>query len=137
MRTRREVVMGAGSLALALGLMPARLLAGTTEALDVRAVGLGSGLSYAKFAALLGETFHIDARGAGVVPVQLVDVLARKPAKATAVNLEQFSVLFQAPMMPVLGDGLYETEHWLAGQALLFLVGIGDARYRADFCLLR
>jgi hypothetical protein len=137
MRKRREFLAGAAAVAAVAGLMPHRLLAKTTNALDIDAVGFAAGLTKDKFTALLNETFYIHTADEGVVIVQLVQVKTiEQPA-----NPEQFSLIFRGPALPALAASLYDVEHWLAGRTSLYLEPSraepdGNV-YRADLALLR
>jgi hypothetical protein len=100
--------------------------------LDIRAVAFASGVSRAKFAALLNETFYIHTPAQGTLIVRLADVTGADGAARP----EQFSLFFQADPLPGLAAGSYEVEHYLAGRIALYLEPVPRARYRADFSLL-
>ena len=140
---RRTFVTSACGLMGAAGLLPATLLAATAEPIDYRVVEFGGGLSRSRFAALLQETFFVHTEADGVVAVRLVAIEDRKAAPAKLVRrlrparLEQFSLLFQGPALPLLAAGIYNVEHHVAGRTLLNLEPGTAARYRAAFSLLR
>ena len=140
MMQRRQFVTGAGSLLLAAGLVPAAL-AKRANRLEFSQIELASGITKAKLAALLNETFHIHTDDGREVTVQLLALEERQMRRERmrqlrAVPLEQFSVLFQGPALPVLPAGLYSAEHSLAGRTLFNLEPSGGCCYRADFSLL-
>ncbi len=139
---RRTFVTRACALMGAAGL-PGTLLAARDEPIDYRVVELGSGLSRSRFAALLQETFFVYTETDGVVAVRLVAIEDRKAPPARLVRhlrparLEQFSLHFQGPALPLLAAGVYSVEHPVAGRTLLNLEPNGVATYRAAFSLLR
>lgn len=136
MMKRREFVTASSALLAATGLAPARLMAESTETLDVRVVGFAGGLSQIKFKTLLNQTFYIRDEALGTVFAQLVEVKSMDGP----VNPEQFSIYFRTSPMPALPAGVYQVEHYLAGMTPLYLEpvpGSGAALlYRADFSLL-
>jgi hypothetical protein len=136
MMIKRRQFVTAGSALLAATLAPARLMAESTETLDIRVVGFAGGLRQIKFKALLNQTFYIRDEALGTVFAQLVEVRSMDGP----VNPEQFSIYFRTSAVPALPAGLYQVEHYLAGITPLYLEpvsGSGAARlYRADFSLL-
>jgi Domain of unknown function (DUF6916) len=142
MMQRRRFVTGACGLVGAAGFFPAALLARAGEVIDFGTVEFGTGLSRSRFAALLRQAFYVHTETDGVVTLQLVGLEDSRPAasrlarKLRTASLEQFSLTFQGPALPVLPAGLYPIEHWLAGKTLLNLEPVEPCCYRADFALL-
>jgi len=136
MMKRRQFVTAGSALLAATGLAPARLIAESTETLDVRVVGFAGGLSQIKFKALLNQTFYIRDETFGTVFAQLVAV----KSVDGPLNPEQFSIYFRTPAVPALPAGLYQVEHYLAGVTPLYLEPVSGSGavplYRADFSLL-
>jgi hypothetical protein len=127
---RRRFLQTWSALLAASGMFAAGRVA--AEQLDIRAVAFSDGLSRAKFAALLNETFYIYTPAQGTLIVRLADVTGA----GGAARPEQFSLFFQADPLPDLAAGSYEAEHYLAGRIDLYLEPVPGARYRADFNLL-
>jgi hypothetical protein len=127
----------------AAGLLPPALLAAGAEPIDYRVVEFGSRLSRSRFAALLQETFFVHTETDGVVAVRLAAIEDRRAPPASLARrlrparLEQFSLHFEGPALPLLAAGLYSVEHHVAGRTLLNLEPSGVTRYRAAFSLLR
>ena len=67
------------------------------------------------FTVQLGEDEHVD--------MELVEVSERTPE---GFDGEQFSLVFQGPHEPVLGQRIYPMKHAELGQLELFLVPIGE-----------
>jgi hypothetical protein len=136
MMKRREFVAAGSALLAATGFAPARLLAQSTETLDIRVVGFAGGLRQIKFKTLLKQTFYIRDETRGTVFAQLVEVKSLDGP----VNPEQFSIYLRTPPVPALPAGIYQVEHYLAGVTPLYLEPVpgsgGTLLYRADFSLL-
>jgi hypothetical protein len=134
--TRRNLVTQAGALAAGAALAPITAIAAATPPLDVREVALGSGFTLAKMRALLNQTFYLHTSEGAVLIAQLVEVRERVSKVPSRMPMEQFSAIFQGPLLPVLPSDTYVVEHWLAGRVPLYLSAIPQARYRADFSIL-
>src|SRR5262249_26489414 len=106
------------------------------DILDIRTVEFASGLTRAKFSALLNQTFYLRDETLGTLFVKLTDV--RAPRQPT--NPDVFSLFFEGPSLPQLPAGTYMLEHYVAGTTLIYLepANVPGAApvYRADFCLL-
>ncbi len=137
---RRKFVTALGGVAVLGTVAPSRVLAGSKRKLDSRDVDLASGLSMAKFEALLNQTFFIESPDHGNVMVRLVAVQPKRDDKPRATTLEQFSLVFRGLLLPTLPSGLYEVSHISAGRCRLHLKALAlrrsQPRYRADFSLL-
>lgn len=137
MISRRDFVTSACG-ALAAGLVPAAALA-TGDPFSAGAVDLATGLSKAKFAALLQETFYVTTRSSGVLVMQLAE-LREHPMPTGDRPVDSFTLYFHGLPSPRLREGLYTLEHGSAGQALLRLEPVRftstRAVYRARCALL-
>jgi hypothetical protein len=131
MMKRRQFLCAGPALLGAAAFAPGALFAGT-QALDIRDVAFASGLSQAKFEALLGESVFIDADSGSMLAQ-----IARVEGRASAPGLEQFCVWFETIPVPALADGAYVVRHHLAGDLTLHLQPTAAGRYRADFSLMR
>ena len=136
MISRRDFVTGAGSV-LAAGFIPTAVLA-ASDAVATGSVDLSTGLSKAKFAALLRENFQVTTRSSGVLVMQLAE-LRELPMAAGGRPVENFTLYFHGLPSPRLREGLYTVEHGSAGPALLRLEPARftstRAIYRAHCCL--
>jgi Domain of unknown function (DUF6916) len=137
MISRREFVSSACG-ALAAGLLPAGALA-TSDPLSAGSVDLSAGLSKAKFAALLHESFYVTTRSSGVLVMQLAE-LREYPMAEGDRPVENFTLYFYGLASPKLREGLYTVAHGSAGQAMLRLEPVRftsrRAVYRANCALL-
>jgi hypothetical protein len=87
-------------------------------------------LTATSFAPAVGETFVLDAGGAGSLELELVesrlldpDAPAQDPSGARA----PFSLLFRGPAEPILPQATYRLEHRSVGAIEIFIVPIaGD-----------
>ena len=136
MTMNRRAFLWASSSVLALaGIVPPHL-ASADAALDIQSVGFSGGLTRAKFAALVNQTFYVRDERLGTLFVKLIEI--RTPAQPA--NPDVFSLFFQGPALPVLPAGMYALEHYLAVATPIYLEPApipGSAPlYRADFCLL-
>jgi len=137
MISRRDFVTRAGS-ALAAGCLPVAAFA-TSEFAGAGSVDFDSGLSKAKFRALLREQFSVATRSDGVMVLQLVELRDGRATQGRR-STEGFTLFFRGVASPTLGAGIYTLEHGSAGKVTLRLEPVRttaeSATYRAHFCLL-
>ena len=137
MISRRDFVTSACG-ALAASLVPAAAFA-ANDALAMGAVDLSTGLSKAKFAALLRQDFYVTTRTGGVLVMRLAE-LRERPMAVGDRPVESFTLYFHGLSSPRLQEGLYRLEHGSAGAATLRLEPVSAtarrAVYRAHFSLL-
>jgi hypothetical protein len=137
MISRRDFVAGAGSV-LAAGLIPTAVMAASGAA-DAGAVDLSTGLSKAKFGALLLENFEVATRSSGVVVLRLAE-LREHPVTGGDRPVDNFTLLFHGVPSPRLREALYTLRHGSAGAVTLRLEPVRftstRAIYRAQCCLL-
>ncbi len=92
-------------------------------------------LTHERFAPLEGERFELRWQE-GSTPATLVEVSARDDL-ARPEGRTPFSLVFEAPSEPALGQGNFEVSHATLGTAVLFLVPIFEdergRRYEACF----
>ena len=100
---------------------------------------LNGPLSYATFAALIGQPFKLvvaSKQGKYAIRMQLEEIVS----VALAPGNDQFYLVFQVLSASVRPNGVYQIRHATAGSTKLFLQPIGDSvigNYcRADFNLL-
>ncbi len=89
---------------------------------------------------LVGQAFWLQHPQAGVLSLTLASL--DLPAKQRAdPRLEQFSLVFQAPLQPAVAGDTYALDHPALGRFALFLAPAGRSGgmrlYRSDFSLLR
>ena len=89
---------------------------------------------------LVGQAFWLQHPQAGALPLTLASL--GLPAKQRAdPRLEQFSLVFQAPLQPAVAGDTYALDHPALGRFALFLAPAGRSGgmrlYRSDFSLLR
>jgi hypothetical protein len=137
MISRRDFVTSTCG-ALAASLVPAVALA-ATDALAMGSVDLSTGLSKAKFAALLRQDFYVTTNSSGVLVMRLAE-LREYPMAMGARAAESFMLYFHGLATPRLPEGLYRLEHGSAGAVTLRLEPVSStarrAVYRAHFSLL-
>ena len=137
MISRRDFVTSTCG-ALAASLVPAVALA-AGDALAMGSVDLSTGLSKAKFAALLRQDFYVATRTGGVLVMRLAELREHSMAVG-ARAVENFTLYFHGLPSPLLPEGLYRLEHGSAGAATLRLEPVSvtarRAVYRAHFSLL-
>ena len=100
---------------------------------------LNGPLSYATFAALIGQPFKLvvaSKQGKFAIRMQLEEIVS----VALAPGNDQFYLVFHVLSESVRPDGVYQIRHARAGSTKLFLQPMGDSvggNYcRADFNLL-
>ncbi|MFN0314572.1 MAG: DUF6916 family protein [Burkholderiales bacterium] len=140
MKQRRDFLLGAGSLIALSASRPDMLFAANVP--NANEVGLSTGMSKAKFEALLNESFYVYTENQGVVALRLVAVtetlLSKKALSRSARVVERFTLTFRGSALPPLAAGLYEIDHWVAGRTSIYLEPKKTPEhYAAIFALLR
>jgi hypothetical protein len=92
----------------------------------------------ATFEGLEGETFRVQAPGAGALDLSLVEVEPGDAGGAAPDGARaSFSLTFAGPLESILPQAIYEMDHAGIGAFALFLVPIGSQegsmRYQAVF----
>lgn len=139
MKTRRQFLLNCSTLALAAGVLPTGLLAGST-----RPVVAGS---FESFRAQVGSIFTVASRTGAPVRVELAaaeEWVSQHPQASSAFDAqhEKFSLLFRPVTGAALSQDTYEFSHAELGQLLVFVVPVKVAgsdhfHYEAIFNRLR
>jgi len=121
MKTRRQFLLNCSTLALAAGVLPTGLLAGSS-----RPVVAGS---FESFRAQVGSTFRVASRAGASVRVELVEArewVSQHPQAQLALDAqhEKFSLLFRPVAGSALTQDTYEFSHAELGGFLMFIVPV-------------
>ena len=125
-RSRRQVLIGAGSMAVCLGALSAPVLANA---------GTTAPITAASFTPCIDQLFFVDDGGSPRPSLKLVKVLQMPRSKRPNGLRDPFSLIFTNPSGIELASDTYEVLHPQLGWIPMFLSPISSdfSRYEAAF----
>jgi hypothetical protein len=88
------------------------------------------------FRPAVGQTFLLDAGGAGKVDLQLVEARTIEPDAPPTDEAGQrspFALDFRGPVEPLLPQSIYRLEHESVGEMEIFIVPVGRTEAGTDY----